>query len=254
MAKSGYKKVLTLRKYVNGVATDQVKDNDLGSVDYVAPLYDPYFCGGTTTTTTSTTTTTTTTTSTNPRERYGDLIAIAVSSGPGDDCGNNPQDLRTGVLYVSLRDFVIDYGGGRTEQKGIVLSNLNFGSLSKGKYVLDNANRKTLFDLQTATLGGIPIYRGVEGYFHEKSLYQTAETIFPFVTTNNGVYTVAKSSLLVPGESGRNPNYHVHVVINYDHHSNRNLARFNFCINNDSVDNGDDGAPQNDGIDFQPYE
>jgi len=254
MAKSGYKKVLTLRKYVNGVATDQVKDNDLGSVDYVSPLYDPYFCGGTTTTTTSTTTTTTTTTSTNPRERYGDLIAIAVSSGPGDDCSNNPSELRTGVLYVSLKDFNIDFGGGVTKQKGIVLSNLNFGSLSKGKYVLDNANRKTIFDLQTATLGGIPIYQASEGYYHEKSLYNTAETIFPFVTTNNGVYTVAKASLLVPGENDRNPNFHIQVVIEYDHTINRNVARFNFCINNDSIDNGDDSGPQDNGIEFEPYQ
>ena len=46
MGNTGYKKVLTLRKYINGVSTDDTKVNDKDSEDYVEPIWDPTFCTG----------------------------------------------------------------------------------------------------------------------------------------------------------------------------------------------------------------
>ena len=71
MANTGIKTVLTLRKYVDGVATSETKANVLGDPDYIAPYEDLVDCpveGSTTTSTTITTTTTdpTTTTTTEP--------------------------------------------------------------------------------------------------------------------------------------------------------------------------------------------
>lgn len=252
MANSGYKKVLTLRKYIDGVATDQVKNNEASSVDYVSPLYDPYFCGGTTTTTTTSTTTTTTTTTTNSRLRNADLIGISVSSGPGDTCSVDPQESRTGVLYVKLSDFTLDYGGGINNIKGIVKSSGARNSLTSGKYVLDNQNKVTILGLQSSTLGGIPIYGASEGYFHEDSLYKTSETISPFITTNEGAYTVSKMSLLDSGlGTGTLPLYHIQVYIRYDHSEQRNYATFRFCKNQDYNDNTGGGLGDSIGIEPQ---
>ena len=64
MANTGIKTVFTLRKYVNGVATDEIKNNDPGDPDYIAPYEDLVDCPIPTTTTTSTAAPTTTTTST----------------------------------------------------------------------------------------------------------------------------------------------------------------------------------------------
>lgn len=54
MANTGVKNVLTLRKYVNGVATSEFKANVSGDPDYIAPYVDLVDCpvSGTTTTTT----------------------------------------------------------------------------------------------------------------------------------------------------------------------------------------------------------
>ena len=66
MANTGTKVVLTLRKYVNGVATDETKVNSAGDPDYIAPYQDLVDCpiGGEQTTTTTAATTTTTTSAT----------------------------------------------------------------------------------------------------------------------------------------------------------------------------------------------
>ena len=45
MANSGYKNWLTLRKYINGVATDETKTNDAADADYIAPVIDLSACG-----------------------------------------------------------------------------------------------------------------------------------------------------------------------------------------------------------------
>lgn len=44
MANTGVKNVLTLRKYVNGVATDEFKANVVGDPDYIAPYEDLVSC------------------------------------------------------------------------------------------------------------------------------------------------------------------------------------------------------------------
>jgi hypothetical protein len=44
MANSGYKNWLTLKKYVNGVATTETKTNATGDADYIAPVLDTNAC------------------------------------------------------------------------------------------------------------------------------------------------------------------------------------------------------------------
>ena len=44
MANSGYKNWLTLKKYVNGVATTETKTNTSGDADYIAPVLDEAAC------------------------------------------------------------------------------------------------------------------------------------------------------------------------------------------------------------------
>jgi len=44
MANSGYKNYLTLKKYVNGVATTETKANTIGAADYIAPVLDIVSC------------------------------------------------------------------------------------------------------------------------------------------------------------------------------------------------------------------
>lgn len=44
MANSGYKNWLTLKKYVNGVATTETKSNTSGDPDYIAPVLDETAC------------------------------------------------------------------------------------------------------------------------------------------------------------------------------------------------------------------
>lgn len=44
MANTGYKNWLTLRKYINGVATDETKTNDVSDPDYIAPVLDLTNC------------------------------------------------------------------------------------------------------------------------------------------------------------------------------------------------------------------
>jgi hypothetical protein len=48
MANSGYKNWLTLKKYINGVATDETKTNSVSDPDYIAPVLDETACPPTT--------------------------------------------------------------------------------------------------------------------------------------------------------------------------------------------------------------
>ena len=89
MANTGTKTVLTLRKYVNGVATDEIKSNLPGDLDYIAPYEDLIDCpvGIEPTTTTSTTTTTTqaptTTTTTQQQNFQSQYLSANCSSSTG---------------------------------------------------------------------------------------------------------------------------------------------------------------------------
>ena len=89
MANTGIKTVLTLRKYVNGIATDEVKTNSPSDPDYIAPYEDLVDCpiGLDPTTTTSTTTTTTeapTTTTTTAQQNFeSQYISANCSSSTG---------------------------------------------------------------------------------------------------------------------------------------------------------------------------
>lgn len=44
MANTGIKNVLTLRKYIDGVPTNETKNNVVGDVDYIAPYEDLTDC------------------------------------------------------------------------------------------------------------------------------------------------------------------------------------------------------------------
>lgn len=44
MANTGYKNWLTLKKYINGVPTDETKANDVSDPDYIAPVLDLNSC------------------------------------------------------------------------------------------------------------------------------------------------------------------------------------------------------------------
>lgn len=85
MAYTGTKNVLTLRKYVNGVATSETKANAPSDPDYIAPYTDAVDCPigfepTTTTTSTTTTTTSTTTTTGTPPVVWSSATTAYVSS------------------------------------------------------------------------------------------------------------------------------------------------------------------------------
>ncbi|MEJ6794610.1 MAG: hypothetical protein QNK68_06335 [Flavobacteriales bacterium] len=98
MANTGTKVVLTLRKYVNGVATDETKVNSAGDPDYIAPYQDLVDCpiGGDQTTSTTTTaapttaapTTTTTTIQQNFVNQYLSANCSSNTGGTIIDGGN----------------------------------------------------------------------------------------------------------------------------------------------------------------------
>lgn len=98
MANTGTKVVLTLRKYVNGVATDETKVNSAGDPDYIAPYQDLVDCpiGGEQTTSTTTTaapttaapTTTTTTIQQNFVNQYLSANCSSDTGGTIIDGGN----------------------------------------------------------------------------------------------------------------------------------------------------------------------
>ena len=98
MANTGTKVVLTLRKYVNGVATDETKVNSAGDPDYIAPYQDLVDCpiGGEQTTSTTTTaapttaapTTTTTTIQQNFVNQYLSANCSSNTGGTIIDGGN----------------------------------------------------------------------------------------------------------------------------------------------------------------------
>lgn len=107
MANTGIKNVLTLRKYVNGVATDEVKSNTVGDPDYIAPYEDLLDCPVLITTTTTTTTAsppveTTTTTTEQPVFQNQSLSANCSSSTGGSYIVNN-------ISYTinATRDFTV---------------------------------------------------------------------------------------------------------------------------------------------------
>ena len=83
MAVSGKKKVTRLRKYLNGVPTNETKKNVEGDLDYIAPYTDTESCPVKAEDTTSTTTTSTTTTSTTT-DGQGVVPTCLAVQGQGD--------------------------------------------------------------------------------------------------------------------------------------------------------------------------
>ena len=108
MANSGIKTVLTLRKYINGVATNETKPNLFGQDDYIAPYEDlidcPIGAEPTTSTTTTTTTqpvetTTTTTQQQNFSDQYLDANCSSDTGGTYVD-GGIPYDINATKTFT----------------------------------------------------------------------------------------------------------------------------------------------------------
>lgn len=114
MANTGTKVVLTLRKYVNGEATNETKVNTPSDPDYIAPYQDLVDCpiGGeqTTTTTAATTTTTTaaTTTSTTIQQNFENQYLDANCSS---DTGGTVIDGGTTYSINATRNFTVPTTG-----------------------------------------------------------------------------------------------------------------------------------------------
>lgn len=114
MANTGTKVVLTLRKYVNGEATNETKVNTPSDPDYIAPYQDLVDCpiGGeqTTTTTAATTTTTTaaTTTSTTIQQNFENQYLDANCSS---DTGGTIIDGGTTYSINATRNFTVPTTG-----------------------------------------------------------------------------------------------------------------------------------------------
>ena len=109
MANTGFKNVLTLRKYINGNATSETKPNTVGDPDYIAPYEDAVACpvnaepttqAPTTTTTTAAPTTTTTTAA--PRYAYN------TSAEEGDGAATLEASCYISANYVLFADALFD--------------------------------------------------------------------------------------------------------------------------------------------------
>jgi hypothetical protein len=112
MANTGTKVVLTLRKYVNGVATDETKVNSAGDPDYIAPYEDLVDCpvGGeqTTTTTAAPTTAAPTTTTTTVQQNFENQYLTANCSS---DTGGTVIDGGTTYSINATRNFTVPTTG-----------------------------------------------------------------------------------------------------------------------------------------------
>lgn len=147
MANTGIKNVLTLRKYVNGVATSEVKDNTIGDPDYIAPYEDLVACPigaeptTTSTTTTSTTvapTTTTTTTTTASSFNFYEGTSLSFSTTLPDE---DPKTRTiSGIVQV--------IGSARTFKVTVYMP-FNSGNIATGRLEV-NGNE---IEIQTTTAG-----------------------------------------------------------------------------------------------------
>lgn len=193
MANTGYKRVITLRKYVNGVATDRVKANHKGDEDYVAPIYDTTKCPSTLTTTTAAPDATTTTTTTSAVEAVGKIASVAFCSGSSADCDTTLTNSTQNIIYVRLDDL-----------KGtLVKSSSLAGSENKNKLVINNQRDNAKLHAEDTIKGYC--YNFDEGILDEYSQFAAAETIDATTSAGEGTYLVSAVSILDAGiddESG----------------------------------------------------
>lgn len=109
MANTGIKTVLTLRKYVNGIATDEIKTNSPSDPDYIAPYEDLVDCpiGSEPTTTTSTTTTTTAAPTTTTTTAQQNFESQSISANCSSSTGGTIVDGGTTYQINATRTFTV---------------------------------------------------------------------------------------------------------------------------------------------------
>ena len=105
MANTGIKNVLTLRKYVNGMVTSEVKNNVAGDPDYIAPYEDLVDCPTVLPTTTTTTSSTTTSTTITPPSTTVDITGVTapIVQGDVDNYGATVGGTTTGNITYTWR-------------------------------------------------------------------------------------------------------------------------------------------------------
>ena len=250
MANTGYKRVLTLRKYVNGVATTSTKANHTGDQDYVAPIYDADLCtGGITTTTTTTSTTTEAPTTTSAQESVGRIAAIALCTGSNGSCTSTLTRSGTNIVYVKIKD-------SSTFITNLVKSRQDVGSLRNGKYVIDNTG-KNLNYLDGGMSGFL--YNRDEGIVDENTVVNSPESIDATTSAGAGDYLVSAISILDAGEDPEStgdyyPKNAPILSLYYSSIHGRMAWTISNCLNiggNNTVDNdflGGDGSNANDSI------
>jgi len=194
MAQSGYKKILTIRKYVDNVATDFTKTNVVDTEDYFKPQYNLDDCASddprAITTTTSTSTSTSTTTS--AQQAVGNIAAIAITGGKVTDPASALLTrLSTNVVYVKAKEV------GATMYTLVDSGNYP-NAIRRNKLVIDNSSIQNLYMLQKNISGYI--YSDTEGIIRDNSILSTSSTISPTDQNAKGNYLVSAVSLLDPGE------------------------------------------------------
>lgn len=192
MSKTGFKRVLTLRKFVGGVSTPSTKTNDKDDQDYVADFYDATCldAGQTTTSTTAAPTTAApTTTTTSAQEAVGRIAAVALCTGSDGSCTSTLTRSGTNVVYIKIKD-------NSTLITNLVKSRQDVGSLRNGKYVFDNTPRNLSF--LDGGLSGY-IYNRDEGIVDDSSVINSPESIDATTNSGAGDYLISAISILDAG-------------------------------------------------------
>ena len=191
MANTGIKRVLTLRKFVDGVSTPSTKTNDKDDQDYVADFFDAScLAPGQTTTTTTTTTSTTTTTTTSSQDAVGKIAAVTLCTGSNGSCTSNLDRQVENVVYIKIKSAEDNY------TTYLKKSRTDVGSLYNNKYVIDNSPKNLRF--LEGSLSGY-IYNRSEGIVDEATVINSPETIDATNSSGQGDYLVSAISLLDAG-------------------------------------------------------
>lgn len=226
MAQSGFKKILTIRKYVDNVATDFTKTNVQGTEDYFAPQFDLGDCSSedprATTTTTSAPSTTSTTTS--AQQAVGNIAAIACCTPRVIDPAS--ENLTSGaqkVCYVKVKEV-------GAKMYTLVNSGNSETAIRRNKLVIDNTIRN-LYQLKT-TISGY-IYGNDEGIIRDESVLSTRHTIDPTNQAEAGHYLISAVSILDPNEyddarSRWTPKFAPYLTLTWDSVAGRLKFKINY--------------------------
>jgi hypothetical protein len=238
MANTGYKRVITLRKYVDGVATTSTKANHEGDEDYVANFYDDSCIesGQATTTSTTTTSTTTSTTTTSAQEGVGKIAAVALCTGSSGSCISPlTRDIQN-VIYIKIKSD--DDPSITFLRKG----SYDVGSLRNQKYVIDNS--PTNLKYLDGGMSGF-CYNRDEGIVDEATIINSNESIDATTPAGSGDYLVSAISILDAGsgEEAANTYYPKNTplfTLYYNPSESRMEWMISNCLNiggNQTIDN-----------------